>query len=1071
MKQRPMLFALLLFSCITYAQTVIYNESFINDSNKGATYNTATGATDINMSSVNWSIDVSATNFDSNEDKFSIESGSTYLEARDTNGPAIWYSPITNITNFNDVTFQLEAVDNRPTFDDLEPNDTFTTEYSIDGGPWTIAGNNGALNDDIDTITSVSHNLFLAGSTIQLKVTMDNNGNDERYRLDNILISGVAPTTPTVTINPNTNLISGLSCVEGNVDLLPETFTVQGSSITNDIVITTSGSFEIALNKNGPYYNAITLSPILNTVELTTIYAKLTYGLAVNTYNDNIHITCDTIALDVNAQGEIMPYTQPADCSALLISEYHEAATNTPNEKYIELYNPTNAPIPLKNYQLARFANGRVNYKPQIRTLPEDDMIAPHSTYIIARNNSELCLNGIANYCTSSVVLESDGNDITALQNADGINLDIIGILNVNNNFVQNTNLVRNSSVQAPTASYIDSDWTSNISNNLTFLGYHINVCACSESTVTWDGTAWSNGIGPNINTPAIINGPYNTSAATSFSACRLTINAEVIITPNTFIEVEHNIINTAKLTIQEAGTLIQNNETTKFINNSVEIFPIEVIKRTAPFVAWYEYTYWGSPLADALLENLVPNTSNDRKFTFNGGAFNDMEAEDLGNNNTVTAGQDDIDDEGDDWQLYPSGIMTPGVGYATTMSPIDLAGPNIASTGVNLSFFGSAANSGKISVPIVRNNLSTLDNNWQFIGNPYPSAIDANTFFTQNATTLQTVSPGVIDGAIYFWSQTTTPSATTIGNQQINFSSNDYAIINFSANVAGERYAPNNFIPSGQGFFVNFSDSYGSTSSKVIFNNSMRITGNNDQFFRTNNTSPDNKLWLNLTSDNGVFSQIAIAYVAGASDMDDGPSYDARRYYSGGSAMLVSFADNSNIPLAIQGKQNETLSNDEVIVLGLKTGITSPTIYTIAIDHFQGDFLSDHAIYLKDNLENTSQDLTTSDYSFTSELGAFNDRFEIVFNTNNLTTNTYNVSQTDLSIIELADNQVQFTVPNNVKIKTIKILDVLGKVIYIFKSNNTTKIINLDNLSQALYIAQVELNNGQIISKKAVKK
>ena len=675
-------------------------------------------------------------------------------------------------------------------------------------------------------------------------------------------------------------------------------------------------------------------------------------------------------------------------------------------------------------------------------------------------------------YCTSSVVLESDGNDITALQNADGIILDIIGVLNVNNNFVQNTNLVRNSNVLAPTPNYTVLDWTSNTSNNLTFLGYHINNCACPGTTVTWDGTVWSNGIGPNINTPAIINGPYNTSAATSFSACRLTINSEVIITPNTFIEVEHNIINTAKLIIQEEGALIQNNETTKFINNSVETFPIEVIKRTAPFVAWYEYTYWGSPLTDALLENLVPNTSNDRKFTFNGGSFNDMEAEDLGNNNTVTAGQDDIDDEGDDWQLYPSGTMTPGVGYATTMAPIDLAGSNIASTGVNLSFLGSAANSGEISVPIVRNDLSTLDNNWQFIGNPYPSAIDANAFFTQNATTLEMVTPGVIDGAIYFWSQTTPPSATTIGNQQINFSSNDYAIINFSANVAGERYAPNNFIPSGQGFFVNFSDSYGSTSSNVIFNNSMRVTGNNDQFFRTNNTSPDNKLWLNLTSDNGVFSQIAIAYVVGASDMDDGPSYDARRYYSGGSAVLVSFADYSNIPLAIQGKYIETLNSDEVILLGLKTGITSPTIYTIAIDHFQGDFLSDHAIYLKDNLENTYQNLTASDYSFTSETGEFNDRFEIIFNPETFSIEDFESNSQNISIIELKNNNIKFSITSaHLTIQNIKILDILGRNIYNFKGTKNTETYNLSNLSNAIYIAKIELSNGKTITKKAFKK
>ncbi|SFI54975.1 lamin tail domain-containing protein [Olleya namhaensis] len=1075
MKHPKLLFALLIFNYFGFAQSIIYNETFTNSPNKGAIYNNTTGLTDIDLSGVNWTIDVSGAAFDNNGDRFIVAGNPRFFEGRDIDGFAIWYSPVLNITDFTDITFELEAYDNRPTFDDFEASDSFTTEYSLDGGAWQIADTNGVLVDDIDTVTLVRQVAPLSGNTIAIRVTMRNNANAERYRLDNIKVRGVASASPRITINPDTNLVSGLTNVEGNVDIVPETFTVLGTSLTNDVVITAPSSFEISLSPNGAYSNSLTLALTGTTVDLTTIYTKLTYGLAVGTYNENIIITSTGApSQNVIAQGEVFGYTAPSDCSSLLISEYHEANNATPDERYIELYNASSSPISLANFQLARFTSGRINFNPTIRTLPNAAVIAPYSTYIIARNGSELCANGTADYCNSSGFFNFDGNDVIALQTAEGVNIDVIGVLNSNTNFAQNVNLVRNNNVQAPSTTYTATDWTSSPSNNINFLGYHISDCACSGPIVTWDGSTWSNGVGPNINTPVVINGPFTTGvgSATSFSACRLTINATTIITSNFYIEVEHNINNTNKLVVQTEGTLVQNNETTKFINNSSETFPIEVVKRTAPFVAWYEYTYWGSPLADAILEDLVPNTASGRKFTFNGANFNDALAEDLGNNNTYTAGQDDVDDEGDDWQFYATGLMTPGVGYATTMSEIDLAAPGAMTNGINLTFFGSEANSGVVKVPVARNDASNLDNNWQFIGNPYPSAIDATAFFNENTTTLSTVDPGVIDGAIYYWSQATPPSATTIGNEQINFSINDYAIINFSANVAGERYAPNNFIPSGQGFFVNFSDSYSSAAGEVVFNNSMRVIGNNDQFFRTENTNLDNKLWLNLTSDNGVFSQVAIAYLDGSTNNDDGPSYDARRYYSGGSAMITTFAENNDIPLAIQGKHPEGLDLDETIRLGLTTGITSPTIYTISIDHFQGDFFSSNAIYLKDNFNDTYQDLTVSDYSFTSEMGGFDNRFEIVFTQPVLSINQQLLASNSLSIIEDNNSNVTFKLSNKkLTINTIQIYDALGRLVYNLKGQSTSETYNLSNLSQEAYIAQIELNTGQKIRKKAIKK
>jgi len=75
------------------------------------------------------------------------------------------------------------------------------------------------------------------------------------------------------------------------------------------------------------------------------------------------------------------------------------------------------------------------------------------------------------------------------------------------------------------------------------------------------------------------------------------------------------------------------------------------------------------------------------------------------------------------------------------------------------------------------------------------------------------------------------------------------------------------------------------------------------------------------------------------------------------------------------------------------------------------------------------------------------------------------------LSIIELENNNVKFSYGGNSTIKSVKILDVLGRTIYRLRGNKKTEIYNLSSLSSSVYIAQIELSNGTLISKKAIKK
>ena len=253
-----------------------------------------------------------------------------------------------------------------------------------------------------------------------------------------------------------------------------------------------------------------------------------------------------------------------------------------------------------------------------------------------------------------------------------------------------------------------------------------------------------------------------------------------------------------------------------------------------------------------------------------------------------------------------------------------------------------------------------------------------------------------------------------------------------------------------------------------------MRVTGDNDQFFRNANTSDTERrvLWLNLTTDNGVFNQLAVAHLDGATDGDDGTFYDVKRNASSQPyAKIYSIIEGVDTEFVIQGKSPSSLDLGEVIALGFNTFIESTTSYTISIAQFEGDFYSDNAIYLRDNLLNTVHNLKNSDYSFTSDPGIFNDRFEIVFTSTALTVNDNLADTNDLTIRELQNGDVQFKVSKKLHITNVVILDVLGREIYNLKGSNPRELYNLSRMSNTAYIAKVTLSNGQVISKKAIKR
>lgn len=141
----------------------------------------------------------------------------------------------------------------------------------------------------------------------------------------------------------------------------------------------------------------------------------------------------------------------------------------------------------------------------------------------------------------------------------------------------------------------------------------------------------------------------------------------------------------------------------------------------------------------------------------------------------------------------------------------------------------------------------------------------------------------------------------------------------------------------------------------------------------KVKNANELHRFWLTLYKGSTSVGQTLIAYASGATQGVDG-DFDAL-YFNDSPVALTSIIDNNEY--IIQGRALPFMDVD-VVVLGFKTN--QPGTYTIKLSIFDGLFLGNQSILLKDNLTGILHNLKTASYTFTSTSGVFNDRFEIYY-------------------------------------------------------------------------------------------
>lgn len=533
----------------------------------------------------------------------------------------------------------------------------------------------------------------------------------------------------------------------------------------------------------------------------------------------------------------------------------------------------------------------------------------------------------------------------------------------------------------------------------------------CSNNATKWEFGAWTNGV-PDATTQVIIDGYYDTSVDGNIDACSCKLaNFTILnIASNSYVSIVNDIVNTvdASVTIAPQGSFVQiNNDATV---TGTGFYSTEI--QTTELIDLNRFTYFSSPSKNQDLTAFT-NWANMNKLA----RFNDA---------TQT------------WYYAPSSqVMPQAVGYAIQPSPNNIF-PLVANT-----FFNGAFNNGEISIDLAYT-AGGIDDDNTLAGNPYPSAIDATMLLNNN--------PGA--NAFYFWEH----NSTFINDE---YTGDDYAVWNNSGGIAANTGStiPTGYIASGQGFFVEAT----APDAKLIFDNSIRVTDHNDDF-KIVNDEDRNRIWLNLTNNNGLFNQILLNFTQdGTTEFD--AKLDASRYVT---ENPISFYSNglNNEQFAIQALP--VLTEEEIIPLGFNVNNESVNSLKISVDGLEN--LEDTNIYLRDNLLNITHNIKNSNYEFTTTEGTFNHRFELLFNRDALSLENDVLNQEGLIITNYSENEIMVKTRKGSIISKLKIYDVLGKVIVDLTPQKSSVKIPTNINQGTLLLVKAKLVGGSVQNAKFIK-
>lgn len=540
-------------------------------------------------------------------------------------------------------------------------------------------------------------------------------------------------------------------------------------------------------------------------------------------------------------------------------------------------------------------------------------------------------------------------------------------------------------------------------------------------------------------------------------------------------VDITHYFELDGLLDLKDESQLIQRNESVLKPSSSGYI-----LQRQQGTPNKYNYNYWSSPV------NPQNTLANNTDYSVKG----IMKDETTGtvSNLWFTGGYDgspsspatistfwlyrfaDLNNDYDNWQkIGENTLLKPGQGFT-------MKGPGSGTTEQPYVFSGKPNNATSIS-PV---ELTITAGNSYLVGNPFPSAMNADNFINDNTH---------LSGTLYFWEHWG-------GNSHVlREYQGGYAMYNLSGGVAPMAHpdvsqvnaagslkgAPSKYIPVGQGFFVD-----ADVSGTIIFDNTQRTfvreSTSSTTFFRaktakgkapvnSNMLPPDDsandvedtrpKLRLGFDNEDKRHRQLLVTADPNTT-MGYDRKYDGKVYEDLSDDLHWKLEDDEYIIQGIPEFYSE-------LVLPLTVKLTRKEDFTINIDSLQ-NFPEDLGIYIKDKTTETYTDLRATMFSANLEEGKYSDRFELVFRTDeSLSVEDQPVTSNDLFVFYRKDDRKIVIRKNSAfNIEGARLYNLLGQEIQRFNTDASAaeSELQVNMIATGTYLLQLDTDKGQVSKK-----
>ena len=242
-------------------------------------------------------------------------------------------------------------------------------------------------------------------------------------------------------------------------DVTPSTLNVQSKAGTTSFNIASSESWEISSSNE-----AYTVSPSSGNGRQT-----ITVTYPANEGEESVVVTFTitsesgiekTVTLTQGTEAEV---TGPTE---LFISEYVEGSSNN---KYIEIYNPTDHEIDLSAYTVRCYTNGKATATTQ-NTHNLEGTITAKSTLVL-KNSSAKLYTGEAITSAAANFNGEDGDAISLDKNGEII--DVWGVIGSTADYGKDVTMRRKPDVTGPSATLYEDQWTTHNKDDVSDLGKH----------------------------------------------------------------------------------------------------------------------------------------------------------------------------------------------------------------------------------------------------------------------------------------------------------------------------------------------------------------------------------------------------------------------------------------------------------------------------------------------------------------------------------------------------------------------------------------------------------------------